>query len=733
MLPPLPEPTKLLVLLEKATGILHEEHPLARRMDNLFRLLRNTLHCRDARLTCWLQSAQPGTQRQQFFSPDNWPYPWDDGLMRQTALEGRPVHRTLEAPFNGTHSTPHDGDQVQRVQHTSYFGAPIVWGQRLWGVLELRIDGDHDGSNDGSTSLDMYTSEFFSALLPQLAIAIAKEGATNQQRSLLPVAAGQSDVLPGADRQYNQLLAALGDELEEPLSLHTLLTLLLRWTLDTIGAEAGAICLVDHEHEELVMQVYEGYEPQVFADERGHPRQRWNWHAGLAGRVARSGRALLVRDVTQEPDDVRLTASNLRAELAVPIMLNNHVLSVLVLDSPRSAAFGDAEMSFVSMLCERAAYPLHRALFYQEIVETSTQLKQVFTSLPTGLALLDINGRVLRANPAWSLTWGLPKHDSQDAFYVPLDLIDALLPRLSDPLHLTDFCTNGQRSLQDVQMMTLRLNNPFQELQVLSVPTRDSLEQITGRLWAVSDVTRDHEVERLKTEFVSIVSHELRTPLTSILGYTELLLARSFAPAEQKQFVQTVYDQATHLSRLVEDLLSLSRLESGNMKLNRWVVGLHQIISELTSHLGELERHRLLIRITDPLPPVYIDRDKIKQVLFNLLTNAIKYSPQGGEVELTVQRADDLPGDHPPGHWLLVSVRDQGIGIAKEDLRRIWERFYRVDNTNTRRIGGTGLGLSIARALVELHGGRIFVESEPDQGSTFSFTLPIATEEIQQS
>jgi signal transduction histidine kinase/putative methionine-R-sulfoxide reductase with GAF domain len=506
--------------------------------------------------------------------------------------------------------------------------------------------------------------------------------------------------------------------------------MLLRWSLDSTGAEAGAICLVDHPQQELVMHVYEGYSPDAFAaDLRGHPRMRWSWEQGLAGRAAKHGRALLVRDITHEPD-MSLRRADLRAELAVPIMFDGQALAVLILNSPRSAAFGETELSFASALCERAAHSLHRALAYQEMVENSTQLGQVFASLPTGLALLDGNGRVLRTNPAWSVTWGIGEQELPCPFHVPLDLVDALLPRLPDPMQLTSFCASDQSTPGEVQMSTLRLTNPAQELQVLSVPTRDSLGQITGRLWAVSDVTRDREVERLKNEFVSIVSHELRTPLTSILGYTELLLARNFAPAEQRQFVQTVYDQATHLSKLVEDMLSLSRLDSGKIKLNRWVVGMHQIITELTNQLGQFERHRLLIHTADPLPPVYVDRDKIKQVLLNLITNAVKYSPDGGEIQLNAQASTEPAPDHPPGRWLVVSVRDQGIGISPEDMPRIWERFYRVDNTNTRRIGGTGLGLSIASALVELHGGRIWVESEPDQGSIFSFTLPVATDAI---
>jgi signal transduction histidine kinase len=180
-------------------------------------------------------------------------------------------------------------------------------------------------------------------------------------------------------------------------------------------------------------------------------------------------------------------------------------------------------------------------------------------------------------------------------------------------------------------------------------------------------------------------------------------------------------------------------MESGRLKLNCWIVEIRRVILELTNQLGQLDRHRLLIHMTDPLPPVYVDRDKIKQVLFNLVTNAIKYSPNGGEIELAVQATDTesqsatlLPEGHPAGEWVIVSVRDQGIGIAEEDIPHVWERFYRVDNSNTRRIGGTGLGLHIARSLVELHGGRIWLESEVGKGSIFFFTLPVATERMKQ-
>jgi signal transduction histidine kinase len=342
---------------------------------------------------------------------------------------------------------------------------------------------------------------------------------------------------------------------------------------------------------------------------------------------------------------------------------------------------------------------------------------------------------VLRHNPAWLSVWGLGPLELGEAFQVPWDLIPLLLPRMVEPLALTDFAASGQRKPTEVLSTSAQLRHPHQELYLLSIPTRDTLGQLTGRLWVASDVTREREADRLKSEFVSVVSHELRTPLTSILGYTELLMARDFAPKEQKEFIKTVYDEANHLSQIVEDLLGVTRLESGKVKLNQWVVSMRQLINEVIAQINMhlTNRHRLVIDLPAQLPPAYIDRDKAKQILFNLLTNAVKYSPKGGEIILAAEEATaaTMPEDHPPGRWLIVSVTDQGMGIPEEDLPRIWERFYRVDNSNTRRIGGTGLGLSIVKSLVDMHGGRIWATSTVGKGSTFAFTLPVATELVR--
>lgn len=681
--------TAALPLVLNASRLLAGDQALTMRLIGVFDVLRQAITFHDGRMTWWQREPVTAATGEQWYAPNGWSVPWSDDVLREVIEQGKPCQ-------NAAHNA------------IVHYGAPIIWNGQLWGVLELRGSELHVG-NEEQALID--------ALSPLLAAAIASDR-------------GGGEALTARQQRVIETLRA---ELEAPLDLGNLLTFLLRWALDATGAEAGAIALVDRERGELVLQAYEGYGGDPFnRDAFGEIQRRWSWHIGVAGKVARTGRATLLRDVSRDPD-YRAFAPEVRAELAVPIGADPP-LAVLLLDSPRSAAFGDGEVAFVDALCNLAVNPLRRAIHYQQVLETSAHLGQVFASMPNGLVLMDQQGRVLRHNPAWLAIWGLPPDSMRDPFYIPLDLVPLLLPRLRDPLALTELCAEGQRSPAEVQSLLVRLNNPHQELMLLSAPTRDSFGSLTGRLWIVSDVTREREADRLKSEFLSIVSHELRTPLTSIMGYTELLLARNFTPGEQHEFIKTVYDEANHLYQIVEDLLGVTRLEAGNVRLDRWAVSLRQIIGDLVTHLSNQisGKHTMLINVAPHLSPVYADRDKVRQVLVNLITNAVKYSPNGGEIRLTVTEDAELPPDHPKGQFVRIAVSDQGIGIAPEDLPRIWERFYRVDNGNTRRIGGTGLGLSIAKALVELHGGRIWAESKLNKGSTFYFTLPVATDLVRR-
>ncbi len=227
------------------------------------------------------------------------------------------------------------------------------------------------------------------------------------------------------------------------------------------------------------------------------------------------------------------------------------------------------------------------------------------------------------------------------------------------------------------------------------------------------------QVEARRRQLIADVSHELRTPLTAIKGYMEGLMD-GVLPANLETFHQ-VYQEADRLSRLVDDLQELSRVEAGAIELHFRPVAVSQVIATVKKRLGpqiEAQGLTLNIHLAEPLPPVLADEDRLIQVLTNLVGNAIKFTPSGGQITIEAEKR---------GNEVYIAVQDTGIGIPAEHLPRIFDRFYRVDRSRARGTGGSGIGLTIARHLVEAHGGRIWAESEGEgKGSRFTIALPMA-------
>lgn len=233
---------------------------------------------------------------------------------------------------------------------------------------------------------------------------------------------------------------------------------------------------------------------------------------------------------------------------------------------------------------------------------------------------------------------------------------------------------------------------------------------------------RVREVNQLKSEFVSLVSHELRTPLTAISGYLDLLLEAQGAQstAKQQELLGIVQRNTERLVKLIDGLLDLSHIESGKVELRATAVDLVALITEVVSFLQpqvEAKGQRLSFDRTQTLPAVTGDAERIRQIMINLLSNAHKYTPQGGQIWLTARAEDG---------WVRIDVRDNGIGLSPDEQTHLFDRFFRARRPATEGVEGTGLGLPITRLLVEMHGGRITVTSAPGEGSTFSFTLPVA-------
>ncbi len=247
-----------------------------------------------------------------------------------------------------------------------------------------------------------------------------------------------------------------------------------------------------------------------------------------------------------------------------------------------------------------------------------------------------------------------------------------------------------------------------------------------GGLWlTLEDVTELRRLQRIRSEFIDNLSHELRTPLTTIRLLTETLLQdleRADVPPRIRERVNKIDVETGHLAQMVNELLDLSRIEGGAAELHFDNVDMRAVVLSALDRLRTFaERQSITLSADLPdspdLPWVRGDAERLEQVLVNLLHNAVKFSPVGSTVEVSARQS----GDH-----VAVEVRDQGVGIPRSDIARVFERFYKVDKSRTPGRGGTGLGLSIARHIVEGHGGRIWVESEEDQGSTFTFTVPLA-------
>jgi PAS domain S-box-containing protein len=255
-------------------------------------------------------------------------------------------------------------------------------------------------------------------------------------------------------------------------------------------------------------------------------------------------------------------------------------------------------------------------------------------------------------------------------------------------------------------------------------PLRNELGHVAGAIVAFQDIARMREVDRMKDEFVSIVSHELRTPLTSIRGSVQLVLdePQAVPDPEHRMLLQIALNNCERLVRIINDILDVSKIESGNLTLRKKAAHVAELVRmsvDVVATPARNARVTLAANIPANIRPVMVDPDRIVQALVNLLSNAVKFAPQDSTVTISVTGSE---------HMVTIAVADQGEGIAPENLNRLFQKFQQVDSSSSRRKGGTGLGLAITKALVEQHGGRIFVDSEVNKGTRFSFTLPTASD-----
>ncbi len=343
----------------------------------------------------------------------------------------------------------------------------------------------------------------------------------------------------------------------------------------------------------------------------------------------------------------------------------------------------------------------------------------VWTSVGEGVALIGPDGRVLGMNPALATLTGRDgtamtgRHCTEviplyDAHGRALEWGEGMISKAA-----------GERRVVASSGYDLYLGAAGGRRIPIAVTAAPLLvgDELEGSVAVIRDISHEREVDQLKSSLVSTVSHELRTPLTMIQGFSELLLADGLDHAQSNESIAQIHSSARRLGRLIDDLLSVSRIESGRLNVDLAPVEIGDVASEVRASFANQGLARLTVTVDPALGPLLADRDKVVQIVTNLVSNALKYSGPQAPVRLLAR----LVGDHAE-----ISVIDEGIGMSEAEAERVFEKFVRADNAHVRRVSGSGLGLYIARSLVELHHGQLWVRSEVGSGSTFTFSLPLA-------
>ncbi|HZC07307.1 MAG TPA: GAF domain-containing protein [Ktedonobacterales bacterium] len=420
--------------------------------------------------------------------------------------------------------------------------------------------------------------------------------------------------------------------------------------------------------------------------------------------------------------------------VCMPLAVRQHALGALYLAMRPSRDFSDGDLELIQGLSERAAIAIDNARLYNETQQalasgsaTATQLDTIFNATDVGIFVTDNRGAFLRINPCGARLLGLPyaslEHVSQP-ISAPFEYRTPegeAIPFDRQPLHLARVLG---RPIE--QRFIIHRFDSGKDIQALTrcTPWRDEHNQIAGAIGVVTDITAIHELERQKDEFLGIASHELKTPLTTLKILAQLMARRMVASDETREIEQAQRMQVaiTRMERLINDLLDVSLIQDGKLALHQEMTDLCDICEEAVNEQRVLaQRDIRLITANKCVLPIYADRERIYQVISNLLSNALKYSPATESVIVRVWSA---------ARERLVTVHDHGPGIPPEAMEHIFERFFRVPGMQVQSGSGVGLGLGlhISNDIITRHGGRIWAESELGHGSVFWVALPEPTQ-----
>ena len=692
---------------------------------------------------------------ERLYRDDEWSV--DTGLTGEIVRRGRPIvteDYTRECLRRGVRPGGPPG--------RAWMGVPLSAGDQVIGVMNI-----------SSFEPDMVYSQeqiqFFSAIAGQAAAILDKARLYQQME------------------ERAQQLAALnevGSVITSTLDLQAVLDLILSKAVELLQAEAGSLVLVDQDTSDLIFEVTAGPGSANLAGTRLPPG------TGVVGAVVDEGEPVIIRDAQSDQRWYQgLDASSsfsTHSIIAVPMISRGHTIGVIELLNRRDGVpFDEDDERLLTAFAANAAVSIENARLFTQTdralaarVEELSMMQRIDRELN---ATLDYD-RVMNLTLDWALRMtetevglvavvveteegerglrflasrGYPEEQvaAYEEEFWPLDqgiigrIVQTGVPELIEDVGSDPDYASVAADMVVQLTVPIRWKEQIVGVIALECSQRGRLSQealeIVIRLAdhaaiAIENARLFGQLRRAnaaKTEFISFVSHELKQPMTSIKGYTDLLVKGAAGELNdaQRGFLETVLSNADRMNKLVSDLLDISRIESGRMRLEFTDVSIAQVIEDALRTIRrqiEAKKQTLGVKVSPDLPLVRGDRDRFVQVLTNLVSNAHKYTPEGGGIIVRAQRWSDGRSGEGDGEFVLCSVKDTGIGIKPEDQERLFTKYFRADNPAVHSVSGTGLGLIITKSLVELHGGEIWVASEWGEGSTFSFTIPVIQEDV---
>lgn len=452
---------------------------------------------------------------------------------------------------------------------------------------------------------------------------------------------------------------------------------------------------IDHSRRNVSLILFETKEPYICTDIRSDP---------------------IYKNRSLQREGVVSTA-------AAPILSKNRVLGIIVLGSRKLHRFAQREIHLLKAFGAQLGAAMENAQLYEQINRGKDYIENLLENAGDAIVSTDANDKILSWNRAAEVIFGYSKEEA-------IGMSLAILAPQNHPTELQDLRTKVELTgaMRNLEVRRRRKDGSIFNVALAVSPIKDTDDQTIGFLYIAKDITEAKRYERrlrqldhMKSDFVSNVSHELRTPLTAIKGSVDNMLDGITGSLNERQsrYLVRIKSNADRLGRLINELLDLSRIESGKIDLvpgNLPIVSLAKEVAEVLRPMATEKLISLEVSHNGDEVFAWADRDKITQVLVNVVGNAVKFTPPNGTVTITVRQ--------PEQKTVTVSVEDTGPGIPEDELDKIFDKFYQVARVNKEKTKGAGLGLAISKALIEMHGGQLRIESEVGKGSVFSFTVP---------